>query len=166
MFLKIQIQLKNYLKKIMAEGGEFGYDDPTLDHAIDHDGDDESRPLLQNETGSFTTSMPAYQTRVREELEMKEMRWRHFGGPETSYEETPFGGTEKLERRLAKLRRDEITGMLNTTAISDVIHPLPFEQQEEEIQRVRDFNQKKVSKCRYFKTGNKFFFKKTNGYCY
>ena len=127
----------------MAEGGEFGYDDPTLDHAIDHDGDDESRPLLQNETGSFTTSMPAYQTRVREELEMKEMRWRHFGGPETSYEETPFGGTEKLERRLAKLRRDEITGMLNTTAISDVIHPLPFEQQQEEIQRVRDFIKKR-----------------------
>ena len=31
----------------MAEGGDFGYDDPGLDHSIDHDDDDddESRPL-------------------------------------------------------------------------------------------------------------------------
>ena len=123
----------------MAEGG----DDPSLDHAIDHDDDEDTQPLLTNKTGSFTTSTPAYQTCVREELQMKEMRRRHFGGPETSYEETPFGGTEKLEKRLAKLRRDAITGMLNTTAIPDVINPLPFDQQQEEIQRVRDFIKKR-----------------------
>ena len=137
------IQLKSCFKNIMAEGGDFGYDDPSLDHAIDHDDDEDTQPLLTNKTGSFTTSTPAYQTCVREELQMKEMRRRHFGGPETSYEETPFCGTEKLEKRLAKLRRDAITGMLNTTAIPDVINPLPFDQQQEEIQRVRDFIKKR-----------------------
>ena len=85
MLLKIQIQLKNYLKEIVAEGGDFGYDDPSLDVDNDDYGDDESRPLL-NKTGSFSTSTPAYQTRVREELEMKTTRQKHFGGP--SYAET------------------------------------------------------------------------------
>ena len=127
----------------MAEGGDFGYDDPYLDHAIDHNDDDDTEPLLPNKTGSFTTSTPAYQTRAREELEMKEMRRQHFGGPETSYEETPFGGTEDLEKRLFKLRRDAITGMLNTEAIPDVKIPLPFEQQREKIQRVKDFIMKR-----------------------
>ena len=137
MFLKIQIQLKNYLKEIIAEGGDFGYDDPRLDHHIDNDdyGDDESRPLL-NKTGSFTTSTPAYRTRVREELEMKTTRQKHLGGP--SYAETSCGGTEDLEKRSADLSRDAITGMLNTTAIPDAYH-LNLEQKQQEIQRVRDF---------------------------
>ena len=121
----------------MAEGEEFGYEDERLDDLInnDDDDDDESRPLL-NKTGSFTTSTPAYQTSVREELEMKTTRQKHFGGP--SYTETSFGGTKDLEKRLADLRRDSITGMLNTTAIPDVYHLNPG-QEEQEIQRVKDF---------------------------
>ena len=123
----------------MAESGEFGHDDPYLDHSIDHDDDDdESRPLLQNETGSFTTSTPAYQTRAREEMEMTTFQEKG-GRPGTSYTETSFGGTEDLERRLANLRRDHITGLLNTTKIPNVENPLNFEEREKEIQRVRHF---------------------------
>ena len=124
----------------MAEGGDFGYDDPYLDHSIDHDyDDDESRPLLQNETGSFTTSTPAYQTHPPEEMEMSTFR----GRPGTSYTESSCGGTEDLEKRLANLRRDHITGMLNTTKIPNVGNPLNFEEREKEIQNVRDFIRKR-----------------------
>ena len=122
----------------MAEGGDFGYDDPGLDHYIDHDDDDESRPLLQNKTGSFTTSTPAYQTRPREEMEMTTFQEKG-GRPGTSYTESSFGGTRDLEKRLAALRRDTITGMLNTTKIPNVENPLNFEEREKEIQNVRDF---------------------------
>ena len=124
----------------MAEGGDFGYDDPGLDHSIDHDDDDddESRPLLQNKTGSFTTSTPAYQTRPREEMEMTTFHEKG-GRPETSYNETPFGGTEDLERRLADLRRDTITGLLNTEGIPTVENPMTFAEREREITRVRKF---------------------------
>ena len=126
----------------MAEGGDFNYDDPALDHSIDHDDDDESRPLLQNETGSFTTSTPAYQTRVPEEMEMTSFQEKG-GRPGSSYTETSFGGTEDLERRLANLRRDHITGLLNTTKIPNVENPLNYEEREKEIQNVRDFIRKR-----------------------
>ena len=122
----------------MAEGGDFGYDDPDLDNSIDHDDNDESSPLLQNKTGSFTTSTPAYQTGLREEMEMTTFQEKG-GRPEPSYAETPFGGTRDLEKRLAALRRDAITGMLNTTKIPNVENPLNFEEKEKEIQNVRDF---------------------------
>ena len=123
----------------MAEGGDFGYKDPYLDHSIDHDDDDdESRPLLQNETVSFTTSTPAYQTRAREEMEMATFQEKG-GRPGTSYTKSSFGGTEDLERKLADLRRDHITGLLNTTKIPNVENPLNFEEREKEIQRVRHF---------------------------
>ena len=130
----------------MAEGGnEFGYEDTQLDHKIDNDDDDDddSRPLLQNKTGSFTTSTPAYQTRLPEEIRMKEMRQRHFGLPETSYAETSFGGTKDLEEALSRLRRDAITGMLNTTGIPNVENILTYEQRQQEIQKVRDFIKKR-----------------------
>ena len=86
----------------MAEGGnEFGYDDPNLDHAIDNDDDDdddETQPLLQNKTGSFTTSTPAYkyQTHVQEEMEMG--TFKKDGEAEKSYTETSFGAPKSSER--------------------------------------------------------------------
>ena len=41
--------------------------------------------------------------------------------------------------RLAALRRDAETGMLDTTKIPNVEIPLSLEEKEKEIQRVRDF---------------------------
>ena len=126
----------------MTEGGDFGYEDPYLDHDIDHDDDDESRPLLRNETGSFTTSTPAYQNRAREEIEMKTFQEKS-GRPGTSYTETSFGGTEDLERRLDNLKRDRITGMLNTEGIPDVENPMSFEEKGREVIRARIFIKKR-----------------------
>ena len=143
----------------MAEGGDFGYDDPDLDNSIDHDDDDESSPLLQNKTGSFTTSTPAYQTRPREEMEMTTFQEKG-GRPEPSYAETPFGGTRDLEKRLAALRRDAITGMLNTTKIPDVENPLNFEERQKEIQNVRNFIKKRYPNADLSKLVIRFSLKK------
>ena len=145
----------------MAEGGDFGYEDPYLDHAIDNDDDDddESRPLLQNETGSFTTSTPAYQNRAREEIEMKTFQEKS-GRPGTSYTETSFGGTEDLEKRLDDLKRDRITGMLNTEGIPDVENPMSFEEKGREIMRVRRFIKKRYPNADFKKLVISFSIKK------
>ena len=120
---------------IMAEGGDFGYEDKDLDYSLDNDDDydgDETTPFIPNRA-----STPAYRQR-QEEMEMKTIRGKS-GGPETSYAETSFGGTVDLERRLADLRRDNITGLLNTEGIPTVENPLDVEERRQEIQRVRDF---------------------------
>ena len=72
------------------------------------------------------------------------MQKEKSGLPETSYVETSFGRRrtitdEELKMRLAALRRDAETGMLDTTKIPNVENPLSLEQKEKEIQRVRDF---------------------------
>ena len=115
----------------MAEGG---YDLPEWeDDTTGYDDNaDETTPFFPN--GASTP----YQAHPQEEMEMKTFQEKS-GRPGTSYTETSFGGTEDLERRLANLRRDHITGLLNTTKIPNVENPLNFEEREKEIQRVRDF---------------------------
>ena len=63
------------------------------------------------------------------------------GGPETSYAETSFGGTtvDELSRRLYALKRDGITGLLNTKGIPNVENSLGYEERQAEIERVRQF---------------------------
>ena len=119
----------------MAEGGydlPEWEDDTTGNHDDDDDNADETTPFFPN--GASTP----YQTHAQEEMEMKTFQEKS-GRPGTSYTETSFGGTEDLERRLADLRRDHITGLLNTTKIPNVENPLNFEERQKEIQRVRDF---------------------------
>ena len=119
----------------MAHGG---YDrlpdwDPYEDNPDDNDDADETTPFSPN--GASTP----YQTRPQDEMEMKTFKEKD-GRPETSYNETSFGGTEDLERRLANLRRDAITGMLNTTNIPNVDkNPLTYEERIREVERVRAF---------------------------
>ena len=119
----------------MAHGG---YDrlpdwDPYEDNPDDNDDADETTPFSPN--GASTP----YQTRPQDEMEMKTFKEKD-GRPETSYNETSFGGTEDLERRLANLRRDTITGMLNTTNIPNVDkNPLTYEERIREVERVRAF---------------------------
>ena len=123
----------------MAHGGYEPIPEWNEDYDIPDDDDDNS-----DQTGSFVpngASTPAfgqYQARSQEETEMKTIQEKS-GLPETSYAETSFGGTEDLERRLADLRRDSITGLLNTTKIPNVENPLSYEEREKEIQRVRNF---------------------------
>ena len=119
----------------MAHGG---YDrlpdwDPYEDNPDDNDDADETTPFSPN--GASTP----YQTRPQEEMEMKTFQEKG-GRPGSSYTETSFGGTEDLERRLANLRRDAITGMLNTTNIPNVDkNPLTYEETIREVERVRAF---------------------------
>ena len=125
----------------MAEGGndrppEWEYDD-TPGGFPDDDNVDETTPFFPN--GASTP----YQAHAQEEMEMKTFP-KKSGRPGTSYVETSFGGTEDLERRLANLRRDHITGLLDTTKIPNVENPLGDEERQKEIQRVRDFMKKSI----------------------
>ena len=99
----------------MAHGGYERLPDYDDDYPPFLDDDDNGNA---NQTGAFVpngASTPAfgqYQARAQEEIEMKTIQEKS-GHPETSYAETSFGGVADLERRLAELRRDAITGMLD-----------------------------------------------------
>ena len=153
----------------MAEGGDGYYDNPTFD-TNDLD-DDEATPLLSegkdepyswkndapNQTKSFRTSTP-YQTSTKEEFEMGPIK--QVQEPNEFYAETKFGGTEELERRLANLRRDHITGLLNKTKIPNVENPLNSEEKQKEIQRVRDFIKTRYPNANFSKLVIRFSSKK------
>ena len=135
----------------MAEGDDFSCDDDRLDYYIDHDDydyGDETTPFIPN--GASTPAFGQYQARAQQEMEMKTFQEKS-GRPETSYAETSFGGTADLERRLAELRRDAITGMLDTTKIPNLKNPLSYEEREKEIQRVRDFIKKRYPNADFSK---------------
>ena len=123
----------------MAEGGydripEWYNDD--ADYPDDDDKADQTTPFLPK--GASTP----YQAHAQEEIGMKS--FQKSDRPETSYAETSFGGTDDdLLKRLAALRRDHITGMLNPTKIPTVENPLSLEEKQIEIQRVRDFIKKR-----------------------
>ena len=125
----------------------------------DDDNADQTTPFFPK--GASTP----YQANAQEEIVMKS--FQKSDRPETSYAETSFGGVyyDDLTKRFDALKRDRITGLLNTTKFPTVENPLSLEEKQIEIQRVRDFIKKKVSKRRFIKTGDWFFFKKTNGYC-
>ena len=145
----------------MTEGGYDripGYDD---DYVVPHPDDDDKAGATFN-FGSILSSTPAAH---RQEIEMKSLQ-EQSGRPGPSYAETSFGGTEDLERRLANLRRDHITEMLDTTKIPNVENPLSLEEKQIEIQRVRDFIKKRYPKADTTKLVISFSSsKKTNGYC-
>ena len=103
------------------------------DYDVPDDHDDD------NADQTFSFGPPHSSTPYNEEMEMKTFQEKKSGLPETSYAETSFGGTEDLEKRLADLRRDAITGLLNTTEIPNAENPLSLEEKQREIQRVRDF---------------------------
>ena len=121
----------------MAHGGYDRLPDNDDDFDFPHQDDDDDNADQTTPFFPNGASTP-YQSHFREEMEMKEIH-KKSDRPETSYAETSFGGTEDLEKRLAILRRDNITGLLNTTKIPDVEDPLTPEQRQNEIQRVRDF---------------------------
>ena len=104
-----------------------------------YDDDDDNA----DQTFSFGPPHSSTPVAYKEEIEMKTIQEEKSGLPETSYGETSFGGTEDLEKRLADLRRDAITGLLNTTKIPNVENPLSYEERKKEIQRVRDFIKKR-----------------------
>ena len=73
----------------MAEGGDFGYDDPDLDYQIDHDDDDDDDQEV-NRTQPFQPGAASTPYHGGEQHEMQTMMDEQEGLPDTSYEETPL----------------------------------------------------------------------------
>ena len=130
----------------MAEGGgEFGYDAPELDDAIDNEpyDDDKSISVPSEEEQEVDSTQPFKPTTAStpyhggEQHEMQTMQHEQSGLP--SYDEkTPLLSTSEIERRFASLRENPITGIINTTQMMDTsINPLSEEDREKQIQRVK-----------------------------
>ena len=124
----------------MAEGGEFGYDDKALDKNIDNDGWDDKQEVNRTQPFEPTTTSTPYH--FWEQHEMQTMQHEQSGLPDTSYEETPLlSGSIRdadIERRLAALRQDPRTGIINTTHMMDTsINPLSEEDKAKQIKRVK-----------------------------
>ena len=124
----------------MAEGNYDHLPEWDEDEYPDDDNADQTTPFFPN--GASTP----YQAHAQGEMEMKTFQTKS-DRPGTSYAETSFGGIEDLERRLANLRRDRITQMLDTTKIPAAENPLSLEEKQIEIQRVRDFIKKRYPKA-------------------
>ena len=89
----------------MAEGGDFGYDDPGLDYQIDHDDDDDDQEA--NRTQPFQPGAASTPYYGGEQHEMQTMMHEQSGLPDTSYDErTPLLSTAEIERRLDALIED------------------------------------------------------------
>ena len=97
------------------------------------DNADQTTPFFPN--GASTP----YQTHSQEEIGMKS--FQKSDRPETSYAETSFGGVyyDDLTKRFDALKRDGITGLLNTKGIPNVENSLGYEERQAEIERVRQF---------------------------
>ena len=119
----------------MAEGGDFGYDDPDLDYQIDHDDDDDDQEV--NRTQPFQPGAASTPYHGGEQHEMQTMMHEQEGLP--SYDETPLiGSTEDIERRLRNLRRNDMTGIIDTTKSKNWIeNPLSEEDKQEQIRLVK-----------------------------
>jgi len=75
----------------MAEGGDFGYEDPDADYELDHDDDDDQEV---NRTQPFHPGAASTPYQGGEEIEMKTRQHEQTGLPDTSYEETPLVGAQ------------------------------------------------------------------------
>ena len=84
----------------MAEGGDFGYDDPDLDYQIDHDDDDEQEA---NRTQPFQPGAASTPYHGGEQHEMQTMMHEQEGLPDTSYDETPLVDPEDRMSRALNL---------------------------------------------------------------
>ena len=75
----------------MAEGGEFGMEQPDLDHDIDHDDDDDDDDEQEaNRTQPFQPGTVSTPYHGGEQHEMQTMQHEQSGLPETSFDETPL----------------------------------------------------------------------------
>ena len=83
----------------MAEGGDFGYDDPDLDYQIDHDDDDDDDQEV-NRTQPFQPGAASTPYHGGEQHEMQTMMHEQSGLPDTSYEETPLLECKERQRIL------------------------------------------------------------------
>ena len=102
-------------------------DDNAGEYPDDDDNADQTTPFFPK--GASTP----YQSHAKEEMGMKS--FQKSDRPETSYVSTSFGGTDfdDLAKRFDALKRDRITGLLNTTKFPTVENPLSLEEKQIEI---------------------------------
>ena len=123
----------------MATGEDpFAFKDSDLDNKMDNDDDRQEA----NTTRPFEPYAASTPYNGREKIEMQTMQHEQSGLPDTSYEETPLLSgliiDADIERRLAALRKDPRTGIINTTQMMDTsINPLGEEDRAEQIERVQ-----------------------------
>ena len=123
----------------MAEGGgDFGFHDTELDRAIDND----DMPDEQDTTRPFRPQAASTPYHGGEQFEMQTMIDEQSGLP--SYDETtpllPPDINTELSRRLAKLRENCETGLLDISDIPKLpVNPLGEEFKEEQIRRLKKF---------------------------
>ena len=127
----------------MATGGDtFAFENKGLDDKIDNDDEQE---VKRNDDANTTQTFEPTRTSTSyfdwSKLEMQPMQ-EQSGLPDTSYEETPLlTGSNRdadIERRLAALRHDPITGIINTTHMMDTsINPLSQEDRAKQIEIVK-----------------------------
>ena len=80
----------------MAEGGDFGYDDPDFDYQIDHDDNDNQEV---NTTHPFQPGAASTPYHCGEQLEMQTMMDEQEGLPDTLCAETPLlGAQDQIQR--------------------------------------------------------------------
>ena len=88
----------------MAEGGEFGMDQPDLDHDIDHDDDDDDDDDDEQEVNTTRPFYPGSASTPYhggEQHEMQTMQHEQSGLPDTSYDETPLLGSAQSAKERA-----------------------------------------------------------------
>ncbi|KAL9983291.1 hypothetical protein ACROYT_G005438 [Oculina patagonica] len=131
-------------------GGDFGYEDPDLDRDLDHDGDNDDDEQEVDTTRPFKPGRASTPYQWGEQHEMQTMQHEQSGLPDTSYDETPLipHHVESMEERLRNLRRNSNISLLDirnvpTNITSDILSP---EDQEKEIQNVKDFIKKRILK--------------------
>ena len=124
----------------MATGGDFGYEDKTVDDKIDNDNwndewDNDQHDI--NTTRPFQPGASSTPYRGGEQMEMQTMQHEQSGL--SSYDEkTPLLSTSEIERRFSALRENSRTGIIDTTQIPDAnINPLTEEDRAEQIEKVK-----------------------------
>ena len=132
---------KLVLKNIMAEGG--GNENKPLDDKIDNDdfgwdddwNDDQHDVNITQHFKPTTASTPYH---GGEQHEMQTMQNEQSGLPPSYDEKPPLLSTSDIERRLAALREDPRTGIIDTSQMADAsINPLSEEDRQKQIERVK-----------------------------
>ena len=137
--------VEKYIEMVEG-GGDFGYDNPWLDHDLDHDDDDDDEQEA-NSTQPFHPNQASTPYHGGERVEIQTVQHEKSGLP--CYEETSFGGEktplvshtdDELSRRLSALRENAITGILDVSKIPNAReNPLSQENQNKQIERAKRY---------------------------
>ena len=148
----------------MAEGGDFGYDDPDLDDQIDHDDDDDDNQEV-NRTQPFQPGAASTPYHGGEQHEMQTMH-EQSGLPSYDEKSSLIGSTEDIERRLRNLRGNDMTGIIDTTKIKGWIeNPLSEEDKQEQIRLVKKLIKENFPNAKVDELVIGYSKKKPNGSC-